>query len=142
MVVNAIAAIGQALLALVAGGIAGHYADPALASVVTGAIGLFVGTIAAYAVANFSLLVLAPFALGKRASEETPPPEDENDYTGFVWWAGVTVVMLAIVAAAAITAIVIATSSDVAELGPTLGYFLLASLPVALLTVRARRIVA
>ena len=53
-----------------------------------------------------------------------------------------TTVMLAIFAAAAVAAIIVAASSETAAIDRTLGYFLLAAFPVALLTLRARRIVA
>lgn len=141
MVINVVAAIGQVLLALVAGGVAGYLAEPAVTTALIGAVALCIGTLASYAVANLSLLFLAPIALAKKPPEE-PPPEDDNDHSGFVWWAGVTVVMVSIFVAATITAIIVAAVSDIAPIDTTLGYFLLASLPVALLTIRARRVAA
>ena len=143
-VVNVVAALAQAVLALLAGGLAGRLSDPtASAPWIIGAIALFVGTIAAYGIATFALLLLAPIALANAAKEQPEPePEPENDYSGPVWWIGVTTVMVAIFVTAAVAAIIVAATSDVATLGPTLGNFLLASLPVALLTIRARRIVA
>lgn len=131
---GAAAVIGQALLAVVLGGVAGGIAAPQYGAVV-GAVGLAFGLGAGYGLSNFVALLVTPLLLAHLAKR---PADRKPDDGFFLYRLTLMAVNAMLYVAAIVCAVIVVLLHDGVGFWRSLGCFAVAAFCVSLLTRRAR----